>query len=484
MARHRTPRGRTALALAVGACLGVGAAGPARAAAPRASNGAGPAARVRGDVVSWSTGAPVPGATVWLPAFGARARSDPAGTFAFARSFPTRDPYRRIQAVVTAPGFGRWTVRGVPLRPGDTLELHAELRAVAWSHTVLTPEERAALPRPPAAPGSYSSTCTGWDYTLAPPQTINVWLTADQVSKQYDFDFYATHVLPDEWISSWDADALGAGAIAVKTYGWYRAQPGHAYSGGDGCADVQDSTADQVFDPTWSNASTDQAVYATFGSTLWKNGDIFLAQYFAGANGDPCAPVTGQYAGRMSQWGTQTCAQDSVLWPDIVTTFYTDGIEWQDLQNLLLNPRFESAAMYPWTTKGYASLDRTQGGAYEGDYYGTLGITQSGQTATLRNERPFDGTSSTTYFEKVHLMCLRSANKSCTVTMKVIAIPSSGDNAEQDHVVTVPHDGAWHTYKFWTTAMGIAHVSVRFSLTTSHKIGVDAAKLTSDFGGP
>ena len=59
---------------------------------------------------------------------------------------------------------------------------------------------------------------------------------------------------------------------------------------------------------------------------------------------------------------------------------------------------------YPWTTKGYASLARTEGGAYEGDWYGTLGITKAGQTATLRNERPYDGTPDTTYFDKVHLI--------------------------------------------------------------------------------
>ena len=446
---------------------------------------ASPAAYVRGEVVSWATGEAVRGATVWLPAYGLRAVSRVDGSFAFGRPLATHDPYRRIRAVVTAPGFGRWAISGVPLVAGDTLKLHAELRSRDWSHRVLTPEERAARSASPAVPHSYTSTCTGWKYTLTPPQTIWVWITADKVARQYDFDFYATHVLPDEWISSWDADSLGAGAIAVKTYAWYRAEPGHAYSGGAGCADIQDSTADQVFDPSWSNANTDQAVYATFGSTLWKGSDVFLSQYYAGAPDDPCAPVNGQYAGRMSQWGTQTCALDSMLWPDIVTTFYTDKtIVWNDQGNLLLNPRFESAAMYPWTVKGFADITRTKGGAYEGDYYGTLKVTKSGETATLRNERPFDGTSDTTYFQKVRLMCPTSSSAECSVTMKVVAIPDSGSNVEQDNNVSVPRDGLWHTYKFWTSAMGITHSHVRFSLTTNRTVGVDTAKLTSDFGGP
>jgi hypothetical protein len=466
--------GRLALVLPTTALL----LGAAQAAIPA------PTAHVRGDVVSWTTGKPVAGAHISLPAYGIRTTSGPDGTFAFTQALGTDQPYRRIEAVVTAPGFGRWTLTGAPLVAGDTLQLHAELRSGPWTHRFLTREESDAVPQVPVAPDAYTSTCTGWKYSLTPPQTIKVWITLEGVSKQYDFDFYVAHVLPKEWITSWDSDSLGAGAIAVKTYGWYRAQVSHAFSGGDDCADVQDSTADQVFDPTVSFPSTDKAVEATYGSTLWKNGDIFLAQYYAGAQDDPCEPVTGQYAGRMSQWGTQTCAKNSVLWPAIVTTFYPDSTDWNDLKNLLLNPRFESGAMYPWTTKGYASIDRTEGGAYEGDWYGTLTVTQSGKTATLRNEVPYDGTSSTTYREKVHIMCPTSAKGDCTVTMKVIAIPKSGDNVEQNRTVTVSNDGAWHTYKLDTTEMGIDHASVRFSITTNRTVGIDSAKISSDFGGP
>ena len=98
--------------------------------------------------------------------------------------------------------------------------------------------------RPPSRPVSYTSTRTGWADTLLPPQNIWVWRVETGVSEQYDFAFYLTHVLPDEWIASWDADALGAGAIAAKTYAWYRTKPGHAFSGGSGCADLQDTTSD------------------------------------------------------------------------------------------------------------------------------------------------------------------------------------------------------------------------------------------------
>jgi hypothetical protein len=446
---------------------------------------ASPTGRVRGEVVSWATGAPVPGATVVLPGYGVQATSGRDGSFAFPQDLATDHPYRRIDAVVTAPGFGAWTIRRAPLVEGDTLQLHAELRNEAWTHAFLTPQERAGAPRAPAQIASYTSTCTGWKYSLVPPQNIWVWITKDKVSKQYDFNFYVRHVLPSEWVSSWDADSLGAGAIAVKTYGWYRTQKGHAYSGGDGCADVQDTTSDQVFDPTLSYASTDLAVYATFGSTLWKDGDLFLSQYYAGAEGDKCVKVIGQYAGRMSQWGTQTCALNSVLWPDIVTTFYPDGTLFKDLKNFLLNPRFESASMYAWTLKGSAKLVRTEGGASEGDWYGTLSVTKQGDTATLRNQQLFDGESTTTYYERVHLMCPTSHKSDCSVTLKVVVLDENGTNiGEQDKTVTVANDGAWHISKWTTPEMGVAHSSVRFSLETDKTIGVDAAKLNTSYGGP
>jgi stage II sporulation SpoD-like protein/carboxypeptidase family protein len=446
---------------------------------------ASPVAHIRGEVVSWETGARVAGATIALPGYGVRTTSGRDGSFAFPQDLATDHPYRRITAVVTAHGFGTWTIRRAPLVDGDTLQLHVELRSLPWTHTVLTREERAALPQAPTEPSSYSETCTGWKYTLAPPQKIWVWISADKVSKQYDFNFYARHVLPAEWISSWDADSLGAGAIAVKTYGWYRTQKGHAYSGGDGCADIQDNTSDQVFDPSLSYASTDKAVDATFGSILWKDGNLFLSQYYAGAEGDKCAPVTGQYAGRMSQWGTQTCALNSVLWPEIVTTFYDTGTQWNDIRNFLLNPRFESAAMYAWTLKGSAKLVRTEGGAAEGDWYGTLSVTKQGDTATLRNEQPFDGKSTTTYYQRVHIMCPTSHRSDCTVTLKVVILDGNGTNVgEHDKTVTVPNDGAWHISKWTTPEMGVSHSSVRFSLETSKQIGVDAAKLNTEYGGP
>jgi hypothetical protein len=443
-----------------------------------------PVGRVEGVVLAASTKRPVAGATISLPGYGVRTTSAGNGSFDFAEPLPTDRPYRRIQAVVTAPGWGRWSIRGVPLYPNDTLRLHVELRSKDFDHQVLTPAERRATPQPEPPPSSYTSTCTGWKYQLVPPSTIKVWITEESKSEQYDFVFYATHVLPKEWIPSWDADSLGAGAVAVKTYGYYRAMPGHAYSGGAGCADVVDGPGDQVFDPTWSLAVTDQAVYATLGSVLWQNGALFLSHYFAGAPGDPCARVQGQYAGWMSQWGTQTCATlepNGMLWPDIVTTFY-DDTTWNYVTNLILDPDLESAATYAWTwDRGTAT--RTKGGSYTGNWH-WVDTPSPGQSMSLRERRPFDGNGNTTYHAEAALRCGPENSASCSVTIWVIVFEPNGNAHKKSTTVTVANDGAWRLYTFDPAASGYVHDEVKLVISSKQTIGVDAAVLTSAYGGP
>lgn len=471
-----------ALRMALGLAVLVGSMASASGSA--AGSGRGSTGNVRGRVIAHDTGRPIAGATIVLPAYGLSTTSDPGGWFAFPDPVATDAPARRITAVVTAPGWGRWSIRRVPLYPNDTLNLRAELRATPFDHAVLSPTERAAAPRPPLQPSSYTETCTGWKAGQTPPETISVYITDDKKAVTYDFMFYVTHVLPNEWIPSWDEDSLGAGAIAAKTYGWYRAKPNHAFSGGDGCADVQDSVSDQVFDPSWDSDFTNQAVYATMGSVLWKDGNTFLAQYFAGAPGDPCAPVEGQFAGRMSQWGTQTCALDSMLWPEISTTFYDDNgdTEWLTLQDLLLNPGAENSQLYAWLLgTGGGSIARVKGGAYAGDYYLSLTSTNTGR---LYQDRPFLGEPTTKYHFEVATRCGTENSKDCTITLKVVAIAEDGSRVEKFKKVTENNDGVWRKYTYDPAASGIVHVTARWRISSEQDIGVDAAVLSGPFGGP
>ncbi len=440
---------------------------------------------LRGVVVAKNTGAPVPGAIVTLPGYRVRTRSGSDGSFSFVPALPTNAPYRRIEAVVTAPGFGQWTITGVPLRPNDTLILRAELGNAPFTDTVLTPAERAVQTLAFSQPeGTTGYTCTGWDDQLVPTPTIRVYRTKTKVPERYGFLFYVMHVLPNEWLPEWDADSLGAGAVAAKTYAGYRAMSGHAYSGGANCADITDWTNDQVFDPSWEAASTDQAVFDTFGSILWRNGGLFLSQYWAGSPGDPCAPVkNGQFAGRMSQWGTVTCANKGMLWPDIDRTFYENTI-WHYLNNLFLNPSMESPAIGRWRHTTGTVISRISTDHYDGAWALSLKASTPGAFATLYQYRNFLGTNKNTYHLSMALKCLRVNGTACRIVLKVIAVPKSGSLVIRSLVVNERDDNAWRLYSFDPTASGIAHVFVQVNVVTKQQIHVDRGFLRGQFGGP
>jgi Stage II sporulation protein len=479
----RARRGAGAL-LAV-ALVAAAVLGPAAGAAEASATG-----RVAGEVLSWTTRRPVAGARVLIPELGTSAVTDAAGRFAFGRPVPVRGPYRRIAAEVRAPGFGTWTIAGAPVWAGDVLLLHAELRPGRFHDQVLTPSERAArgtaspgpdqAGAPAARPAGAAPTCTGWDDQLTPPPTTRVYYSADGRAEEFGFTFYAVHVLPQEWISSWDADSLAAGAVAVKTYAWWRTGTGHARTSGPGCYDSNDFS-DQSFDPTWTTATAEAAVDATMGSVAWQGGEIFVSHYYAGSSSDPCAPVTGTFAGWMSQWGTQTCAQDGLVWPRIVETFY-DGVSWHFLHDLLLNPSAESSATYPWRVVD-ATLSRTPGGT-AGTSSWTVNATTCCSLARLSQGRPVVGASSDAYHAAAGLRCPPSSPGPCTVRIKVTAITDAGRRFSRSAPFQVPNDGVWRSFGYDVAAFGVAHSMIRLELQSRRSFSADAVYLSAPYGGP
>lgn len=439
--------------------------------------------RIRGEVVSFVTDEPVQGAVVSLPDLGISVRSGADGSFVVPQAIPARRPFRSIEAVVTAPGFGTWTVRGLPLYPNDTLVLYAELRSRPFTHAVPPPQNEESTSR--QAPRGTGNTCSGWDYQLVPPETIKVWISAEGVSKEYDFVFYVRHVLPREWIPSWDADSLGAGAVAARSYGAWKAMSGHAYSGGPNCADVIDTVADQIFDPTYSTDATDQATYATFGSILYRDGGIFITQYYAGFPGQACAPVEGEFEGRMSQWGTKTCADGGMLWDRITQTFYV-GSYWNYLRNLLLNPSVTSPGMYSWKGDENTQFGRREGNGYDGGWYLEQAPTGPGLVSTVYQQHEINGTTSTEYKAAVALRCpsIPENDERCKVVIRVTAYTDGGSSINRGKTVKVPSDGHWRFYTYGPRPHGITHSSVRFSILTAETIDADTAWLTVPFGGP
>lgn len=177
---------------------------------------------------------------------------------------------------------------------------------------------------------------------------------------------YVKRGLNDEWIASWTADSLRAGAIAYRSYGaWHVANPRSVNY------DICSSACCQVNDPDTSTSSN-SAVDATAGILLTRDNAIFRAEYsaennawddpndgldcanadlscgngFAGspAAGWPCladsvAAGHGCFGhGRgMSQWGSQRWALDQGRrWPWIVDHYYNDNGTGAGLRTALL----------------------------------------------------------------------------------------------------------------------------------------------------
>ena len=137
-----------------------------------------------------------------------------------------------------------------------------------------------------------------------PPSTILVYREGTGRVERVGFKAYVKDVLPNEWRSSWDADSLNAGAMAVKSYGWYWALHSTRKTSGGTCYDVKDSTGDQVYRPGSNVASTNAAVNRTWGTRMTRGGSILQAHYCK--NSTACgAWVSGDW---MSQEGSSTLA--------------------------------------------------------------------------------------------------------------------------------------------------------------------------------
>lgn len=281
----------------------------------------------------------------------------------------------RVTVIFTAPGLGSFTFLNVPIVP--------------WMNPVLTPVlideprvddlSRASRLEQSVPQGSHSPPvpagepqrgtvetagvgCSPWfDTNKYPPQSIRVWenyhhenLHGPQDDEVHivDFNFYVRHVLPMEWAEEpwdWHPQALRAGAMAVKMFGWYQTLhwQGSAHNGA--CWDVNSSTDDQVFDPYFSTPQTDAAVDETWNFYMVVGEDDVLETFYkAGFMTDACGEWYGGPApgDDMSQWGSQACALDGLAWPYILATYYfPPPVSWQ----LVQAPAAPAVSIAPYT---------------------------------------------------------------------------------------------------------------------------------------
>ncbi len=181
-------------------------------------------------------------------------------------------------------------------------------------------------------PSGMSSSCTGYTSQTTPPATIKVYVPADRPKIQtVSFQTYVEDVLPNEWIPSWDGDALKAGAVAVKSYAWYWVTHFGGYLDGNRktCFDVTDDTNFQVYRENSANSRTTAAVLASWAVAARVNGQVLQASYRAYLNSSNEACGANADGTTLSQWGTQNCNEASTgnKYNVILAKYYYPGLQ-------------------------------------------------------------------------------------------------------------------------------------------------------------
>jgi hypothetical protein len=152
------------------------------------------------------------------------------------------------------------------------------------------------------------------------PSSILVYRVGLGRVDRVSFKTYVKNVLPNEWVSSWPGASLDAGAVAVKSYGWYWALHSTRKTPGGQCYDVRDDTADQVYRPSSALSSTSSAVDRTWSTRMTRSGNILVAHYCSTATA--CGGwVDGNW---MSQYGSRDLANAGQDYQMILHRYYRD----------------------------------------------------------------------------------------------------------------------------------------------------------------
>lgn len=169
--------------------------------------------------------------------------------------------------------------------------------------------------------------CTGYASQTTPPATIRVLVHTPSIEiVTVPFKAYVENVLPNEWVASWDGDALKAGAVAVKSYAWYWVTHFGGYLNGDPtqCFDVTDDADFQVYKAGSALSRTSAAVEKTWPVAARIGGKIVQTLYRAYLHS--ATEGCGAYAdgSTMSQYGTQACneANTGNKYNVILQTYY------------------------------------------------------------------------------------------------------------------------------------------------------------------
>ncbi|MFX4301087.1 SpoIID/LytB domain-containing protein [Alicyclobacillus tolerans] len=134
------------------------------------------------------------------------------------------------------------------------------------------------------------------------------------------FEEYCEDVLPNEWVPSWNQQALEAGAVAIKMFAWYYTL--HPTTENGWTYDVDNTVNYQKFVYLSGTPATDAAVRNTWNVVYTpNNGEILPLEYRSGWPGSANWTFVGSNV--MSQWGSEYWGSVANLtYPQILNLYY------------------------------------------------------------------------------------------------------------------------------------------------------------------
>ncbi|GMA64299.1 hypothetical protein GCM10025859_47390 [Alicyclobacillus fastidiosus] len=175
----------------------------------------------------------------------------------------------------------------------------------------------------------HASAQTQTIYNTAYPSTIRVAIRSYNnpvgpilYVQTLGFEEYCEDVLPNEWMPSWDPQALQAGAIAIKMFAWYHTL--HPVTENGLTYDVDNTTNFQEFKYLSGRPETDLALQETWNMVyVPTDGTIKELDYRMGVPNSDNSWFDGTYV--MSQWGSQYWAGTAKLPFESILNMYYPG---------------------------------------------------------------------------------------------------------------------------------------------------------------
>ncbi len=274
---------------------------------------------------------PIPHANISIEPIYLQTSTNSNGFFSIENiSIP--NPTLPITITISSDKYAQWQLSNVPLISNDTLMINSRLSHHPYNSRVAAYETRHIST---SADSLYTQDDSFTESAmplidLAPlPQYIRVRVSGypyspcdvkrDYTVEIVDFKDYVKHVLPNEWNPRWHSESLRAGAIATKMYAWYWVALGGKWKD----ADVWDNVCDQVYNPNFSYASTNEAVDFTWNWALLRNNMLLHTSYRATNELCIAASLEGNCLGQKE---SNEMALAGYTWDEILSHFYYDSL--------------------------------------------------------------------------------------------------------------------------------------------------------------